>query len=89
MASTTGDWRWGRTWGLGPEGSRGRLGALSNAPGEAARRKGAPCTQQALAEVQRREPRGQPAPSPAELPVHYIQVQVVGPRVQHAQALGP
>lgn len=35
------------------------------------------------------DPRGQPAPSPAELPVHYIQVQVVGPRVQHAQALGP
>lgn len=75
--------------GLGPEVSQGRLGALSSALGEAARHTGAPCTQQALAEVQRRDPRGQPAPSPAELPVHYIQVQVVGPRVQHAQALGP
>lgn len=79
----------GKDWGPGPEGSPGRLGALSRATREAARRKGAPCTQQALAEVQRRDPRGRPAPSPAELPVHYIQVQVVGPRVQHAQALGP
>lgn len=35
-------------------------------------------------------PTRQPRPEPrGELPVHYIQVQIIGPRVQHPEALGP
>ena len=35
-------------------------------------------------------PARQPRPEPrGELPVHYIQVQIIGPRVQHTKALGP
>lgn len=56
------------------------------AQSEALRGTGTPCTQQA---IRCTEPvlRGSPDPSPSELPVHYIQVQIIGPRVQHPEAL--